>query len=126
MNALQLEGGFHAGPLFVIQKRRAARVRPSGGKEVWRKYSRAKPPWQDWKSVNEFWDKSKELTALTGIQHSVDHIVPLVHPLVCGLHVPCNLRVVPLADNIRKSNNHWPHMPMQQLTLTLTPMEQVE
>jgi hypothetical protein len=57
------------------------------------------------------------MTAETGVQHSVDHIVPLIHPLVCGLHCPANLRVIPLADNIRKSNNWWPDCPFEQLEL---------
>lgn len=116
--ALDLQGAFDAGPLFAPESFKRIRLTPakreSGGKVVWRKYKRAKPPWVTWAECDAFWRESERMTAATGVQHSVDHIVPLLHPLVCGLHCPANLRVIPLADNQRKSNNHWPDMPEVQ------------
>lgn len=50
-------------------------------------------------------------TRMTGFEWHVDHIVPLRHPLVCGLHSHTNIRVVPAVVNLRKNNHHWPDMP---------------
>jgi 5-methylcytosine-specific restriction endonuclease McrA len=48
--------------------------------------------------IREFYD----LAALRGLE--VDHIIPLKHHLVCGLHVPENLQMLTRSQNARKSN----------------------
>jgi hypothetical protein len=73
----------------------------------------AVPPWltlQHWKAINKLYTRAKRMTRTTGISHVVDHIIPLrgvnLHgeAVVCGLHVPWNLRVITEAENIRKRN----------------------
>jgi hypothetical protein len=44
------------------------------------------------------------LTKASGIEHHVDHIIPLQSRKVSGLHVFSNLRVIPGSDNVKKSN----------------------
>lgn len=62
------------------------------------------PLWADRAKIRAIYRRSREKTLKTGIQHSVDHIVPLKGRKVCGLHVAQNLRVIPILDNCRKSN----------------------
>jgi hypothetical protein len=46
------------------------------------------------------------LTKASGIEHHVDHIIPLQGRKVSGLHVFSNLRVIPGSDNVKKSNKY--------------------
>ena len=50
-------------------------------------------------------------TMITGVKHQVDHIIPLNHPDVCGLHVSWNMDILTAEDNVRKSNNFDPTDP---------------
>lgn len=65
----------------------------------------ATPVWADHERINLVYAKAKEL-GLT-----VDHVVPLASPLVCGLHVWENLQLLERNINASKQNREWPDMP---------------
>lgn len=54
--------------------------------------------------ISLIYEQRKEITRATGCMYHVDHIVPLQHHLVCGLHVPWNLQIIPAHVNMSKSN----------------------
>ncbi|HQU17304.1 MAG TPA: hypothetical protein PLO69_14580 [Gammaproteobacteria bacterium] len=64
----------------------------------------ATPPWANRFYIGEAYDLAKWRTKATGVRWEVDHIVPLVSKVVCGLHVENNIRVVPHFINREKSN----------------------
>lgn len=61
--------------------------------------------------VQEIYQLAKLATRLMGKPYEVDHIVPIKHRLVCGLHVPWNLQILVRSENRAKNNRHWPDMP---------------
>jgi hypothetical protein len=69
----------------------------------------ATPSWADQEKIATFYIEAQRLTFETGIQHDVDHIVPLKSKLVCGLHVETNLQILIGAENKSKGNRTWPN-----------------
>jgi hypothetical protein len=63
------------------------------------------PYWANKCKIKELYSTAKELTKQTGIKHEVDHIIPKRHPLVCGLHVEHNLRIITRTENNQKTNH---------------------
>lgn len=66
--------------------------------------ARATPDWADLGKIAAVYAEAERLTIETGVQHHVDHVVPLKGELVCGLHVHFNLAPLPWIDNIKKKN----------------------
>ena len=69
----------------MTARRRAAKVK-------------ATPSWVDHKELAKIYAEAVRC----GLQ--VDHIVPIRHPRVCGLHVPWNLQLLTKTQNCRKNN----------------------
>lgn len=115
---LKLEGGFHVGPLFVPQLKRPP-VRPKGKEGIVHRAQtkRATPPWADMDAIAAIYAEARRITSETGELHVVDHIVPKIGKIVCGLHVPWNLRVIHWRENAIKGAAWWPDMPNEQMDL---------
>jgi len=64
----------------------------------------AMPLWADIDKIRSIYIESQRITMETGIEHNVDHIIPLKGKLVCGLHVETNLRIITASENFKKSN----------------------
>lgn len=62
----------------------------------------ATPGWFDKAAVEAIYEEAARLSAVTGIEHHVDHIIPLRGRQVCGLHVQNNLMAVPREWNSSK------------------------
>ena len=72
-----------------------------------RRHKNATPLWitqEQKESIKRLYLHAMHLTKITGERYVVDHIIPLINPTICGLHVPWNLRVIPQQENLLKSN----------------------
>lgn len=65
---------------------------------------KAMPAWADKAEIRMVYAQARILTETTGIQHHVDHEIPLSSDKVCGLHVSANLKPIPFMENLKKSN----------------------
>lgn len=71
----------------------------------------ASPSWANAFFIAEAFHLAKLREKVTGFKWNVDHVVPLRSKIVCGLHVECNLQVIPASKNMAKGNRFWPDMP---------------
>lgn len=73
----------------------------------------AKPKWANDDRIELIYKKAAELTEQTGVEMSVDHIIPLkasirgIGQVACGLHVESNLRIITLDLNKRLNAYGW-------------------
>lgn len=62
------------------------------------------PKWVNKFEIRVIYTTAKMISEKTGIPHEVDHIIPILHKKVCGLHVPWNLQIITRKENHDKSN----------------------
>lgn len=65
----------------------------------------ATPAWVNLAEMRDYYLKCAKQKLLSGIDYTVDHIIPLRGKLVCGLHVPWNLQILTRSENSKKKNN---------------------
>lgn len=96
--------------LIASRSREYRLANPAKAKAIKARYRAAKlratPGWANMDMVGAWY----MLAAATPGTH-VDHIVPLVSKLVCGLHCEANLQLLTGPENQRKGNRFWPDMP---------------
>lgn len=63
--------------------------------------TQATPPWADLDAIKSFYLNCPE-------GHEVDHIIPLDHPEISGLHVLSNLQYLTISENRSKGNRYQP------------------
>jgi hypothetical protein len=80
-------------------------------------------PWADRAKISAIYSEARRLTKETSTPWEVDHVIPLRHKLVCGLHVHTNLEIVKQTNNRQKSNKFVPSDCGQ--TFWLSPSEAV-
>ena len=60
-------------------------------------YSERKPKHMSWRPIQLMYERCPD-------GHELDHIIPLRHELVSGLHVPWNMQYLPVKENRSKGN----------------------
>lgn len=64
----------------------------------------ASPTWANRVRINEIYLYGQQISQITNTKYQIDHIVPLINDLVCGLHNEFNLQILRKSENQSKSN----------------------
>lgn len=110
-------------PAHLAVKRASYRAKREQYVERSRRYQRAHPgkvnaataardaarrqrtvAWADPVAIAAVYQQAARVSRCLGVEHHVDHVVPLRGRKVSGLHVQTNLRVLPARLNVRKNN----------------------
>lgn len=91
------------------------RPRPGSGRSRVTRFvdlARATPAWLDVDKIVAMYRVAAVLNELDLGEgaYCVDHLVPITSPLVCGLHVHDNMRILSRRSNLAKGNQFWPDM----------------
>lgn len=65
------------------------------------------PSWltrEDYRAIRTLYETAAALTKSTGMEHHVDHIIPLQGRTVSGFHCPTNLQILTQSENCSKNN----------------------
>lgn len=65
-------------------------------------------PWANGETIKALYEEAQRLSLETGVQHHVDHVIPLQGEFVSGLHVETNMQILPYRENIAKKNRFEP------------------
>lgn len=100
----------------VIETRKRYRALNSHKVSFWSNNYRSRklqatPKWADKDEIEYIYKLATEKNL------TVDHMVPLSSPYVCGLHTGDNLRCIPSELNSYKGNRYWPDMPEELVNL---------
>ena len=68
----------------------------------------ATPKWVDAEAIENKHHLAVLMENLLGQPYQVDHIIPICHAKVCGLHVPWNLQVISQSENYAKGSRWVP------------------
>lgn len=63
------------------------------------------PVWADFDAIKAIYREKHERQQREGVALHVDHIIPLKHAMVVGLHCEQNLQILTASENARKNNS---------------------